>query len=190
MSYRPSPLRLGGFTLVEVVAALGAFAIAFLAGFAAIGALMIRQDINYRATVAASAAMLLIQKATLADTAATVETEALNNAALLMTSKTYKTTGPNVKDGMKYRGFPVSDAADIISGTTNLLTVAYTFKTPGFAPPPPAGFTDTADLAEYRPIIMTPIPGKKMLFWYGAPEEIENDRATTLDYLGGYSYVP
>lgn len=50
-----------GFTLVEVIAAVGAFTIAFLAGFAAIGTFMIRQDMNYQRTLAASAAMFLAE---------------------------------------------------------------------------------------------------------------------------------
>lgn len=48
-----------GFTLVEVLAAVGAFTIAFLAGFAAIGTFMLRQDHNFQRTQAAAAAMFL-----------------------------------------------------------------------------------------------------------------------------------
>jgi prepilin-type N-terminal cleavage/methylation domain-containing protein len=53
-----APAR-NGFTLIEVMAAVGAFTIAFLTGFAAIGTFMIKQDLNYQRTVAASAAMFL-----------------------------------------------------------------------------------------------------------------------------------
>ncbi len=52
-----------GFTLVEVVAALGAFAIAFLSSFGAISALMLRQETSYRSTLAATAAMLVLGRA-------------------------------------------------------------------------------------------------------------------------------
>ena len=54
--------RFRGFTLIEVVAALGAFSLAFLTGFASVAALTVRQELNYQATVAASMASMLLAK--------------------------------------------------------------------------------------------------------------------------------
>ena len=51
-----------GFTLIEVVTALGVFTIAFLSGFAAIAVLMQQMQLSYRNTVAASAATLVLSK--------------------------------------------------------------------------------------------------------------------------------
>lgn len=167
------------FTLVEIVAALGAFAIAFLSGFAAIGALMIRQDINYRSTVAASAAMLFVQKSV-------TEVNALTNATALMDEHI-----GGIPADTRFRGYPVAPEGTPLSAADLILdNKIFTFKTvsplPGSLP-----------LTEYRPIIMTRIrvgttgpAGGRMVFWYGAPEEVEAGRATTLDYLGSYYYTP
>ena len=155
-----SNLRLRAFTLVEVVAALGAFSIAFLAGFAAIGSLMIRQDINYRATVAGSAAMLLLRN----DTAPTVNT-VLRDA--IMNSLT-------VPPLTRFRGYPVTDTAPADGSPIYTFTATTTAINNGI-------------WTEYRPILMSD-NGSRMSFWYGAPEEIEANRAATLDFLGAYNH--
>jgi prepilin-type N-terminal cleavage/methylation domain-containing protein len=149
-------VNLNGFTLVEVVAALGAFAIAFLAGFAAIGALMIRQDINYRATVAASAATIFLKKDGSKGFDAAYAVDYLTSYA--------------IPAGTRFRGYPVSETSP--SGAI------YTFKT---------GTINNVSLGEYRSVLVTN-PAGKLMFWYGAPEEIEAARAATLDYLGSYAY--
>lgn len=51
-----------GFTLIEVITALGVFTIAFLSGFAAIAVMMQQMQLVYRNTVAASAAMVVLPK--------------------------------------------------------------------------------------------------------------------------------
>lgn len=156
-----------GFTLVEIVAALGAFSIAFLSGFAAIGALMIRQDINYRSTVAASAAMILGRK----------------NGTMLTYNSEFETAYMNAIPafaGCKFRGYPVVPIDGITMSALGLTdsVATWTFKVGA-----------TPSFAEYRAIIMTK-HGKGIAFWYGAPEELEASRATTLDYLGVYKVAP
>lgn len=57
MSRAPSRFA---FTLVEVIASIGIFAIAFLVGASAISAFLLKQEENYQRTVASSAAMLIV----------------------------------------------------------------------------------------------------------------------------------
>lgn len=172
------------FTLVEIVAALGAFSIAFLAGFAAIGALMIRQDINYRSTVAASAAMLFLREG---------KTKAYDPTDVNFEVKFMSVAGGYaIPDNTLFRGYPVSLPA-LTPGTTYPGVDSkkiYTFKN-GLVDI--NGATDSAgkfvDLSEYRAVLWTKVASvNKLIFWYGAPEEIEAGRATTLDFLGVYEY--
>ncbi|MCK6488407.1 MAG: hypothetical protein L6R48_08785 [Planctomycetes bacterium] len=61
------------------MASVGAFTIAFLAGFAAIGSFMIRQDMNYQRTVAAAAMMLIADRHAHATTQLTATGAAIVN---------------------------------------------------------------------------------------------------------------
>ena len=278
--------RRAGFTLVEIVAALGAFSIAFLSGFAAIGALMIRQDINYRCTVASSAAMLFLKQNKLKgyedyswDDPDSDPKNTPNAAIPIGTARQIKAlslseiprksgffefecrfmntppsegvvavndgTGPKnakypkdvtpdsdpavlpnflddepdkgawaVPIGTKFRGYPVSilglespdfpglaktvDTKDSTSGAILPFAKIYTFKPTSTARIQSDLTSDPINLIEYRAVLWTktrkessadPAAHKdKLIFWYGAPEEIEAGRPTTLDYLGAYEY--
>jgi hypothetical protein len=160
MLHLPRAQARTGFTLVEIVAALGAFSIAFLAGFAAIGALMIRQDINYRSTVAGSAAILLLRN----DSGTTMNTT-LRDAVMVRKS---------VPAGTKFRGYPVADTPPAAGSDI------YTFTSS-------TAVVKNGVWSEYRAVLMTDT-GSRATFWYGAPEEIEADRSTTLDFLGAYDH--
>jgi hypothetical protein len=170
------------FTLVEIVAALGAFSIAFLAGFAAIGALMIRQDINYRHTVAASMATLLLKDS------ADWNKSKLNATTLGTLYKTEPNNG--MVKGCKFRGYPIQINATTVSiplDSSNTDVPIYYLKDKADLP---AGF----DFEEYRPILVTKLKDivasnpQALAFWYGAPDVVAVDQSTTLDFLGAYIY--
>jgi prepilin-type N-terminal cleavage/methylation domain-containing protein len=158
MSNQAKRIARSGFTLVEIVAALGAFSIAFLAGFAAIGALMIRQDINYRATVAGSAAMMFLKKNDTKGYDAVYVGNYMNSYA--------------IPTGTKFRGYPVADAAP--SG--NL----FTFKTGT------VNGVELAEYRAV--LMTVGGGKLSFWYGAPEEIEATPSRATTLDFLGGYAY--
>lgn len=188
-----------GFTLIEVLAAVGAFTIAFLAGFAAIGTFMIKQDMNYQHTVAASTAMLLAEyHINQNNKAAGLGSDLPTNLTPLLDAvpagnKPYITpkgggistwTGQNLyvfKTAVVNDGLPTATSLDL---TTNSPT-GYDFTNLTISIPATAT-TATGGTSD----IDHKIPWRKISLWYGSPSDVvaavDASHKTTIEFLGSY----
>lgn len=175
-----------GFSLIEILVAMGAFILVFLTGSGGLMRLMMQQTNNQQSTIAASAAMML------ADWHATIALAALPTIKDIPTTLT---TGSNIiatvspcttasiKASVKFKG----SAPD--SGET-----FYTFKSTAVWP----NTTPTIDLSAYGNLCFSLTPAaagstgsmkfRVITFWYGDPTSISTATvvADTFVFVGRY----
>lgn len=187
-----------GFTLVEVVAAMGAFTVAFLAGFAAIGTFMIRQDMNYQRTVASAAVMLIADRhahhsAQLSATSAAAATQSSLREICIGSSATHaylQYVTPTMSK-VRFKGGDMDKINDKI----------FVFRTGAIKDPlmvDPVGSASPArvNLNDYQNIIVTmSVPNTEadsgidftqVSLWYGYREDLINNVDTTVEFLGRF----
>lgn len=201
-----------GFTLVEVIASIGIFAVAFLIGASAISSFMLKQEESFQRTVAASAAMLLVDH------------------CYRIGPPNATATGPNLTGGVsgvlkpahstwwskiRFKGGPkeaIGPSDHCFVFDRSALTVS--------SHPTSAGVNNiavggaTINIAEYKSIIVvisdarhverhdTALPAsgttlfspegidwRRMTFWYGYAPDVENGNKTTVSFLGSYLYA-
>ena len=175
---RPStfrPIR-RGFTLVEVIGAVTAFTIAFLAGSAAFARLLQQQTVNYHRSLGSAAAMLLTDWHVDA-----------NNGNDLVTNIADGTPDPVVTSKPLYRlpsigGQVRFKNADYVAGDDVCVFHAA---------------ASGHDLRLYGSLVVTISPPsareadslltwRQMTMWYGSVEGVLNNRSTSLEFVGRY----
>jgi type II secretory pathway pseudopilin PulG len=187
------PSSRSGFTLIEILCAMGAFILVFLTGSGGLMRLMMTQTTNQQRTVAASAALLLAdwhaaKSVAVAPAASNFETNVLDFA-------THNVTYPTVSSLTSM--WPASDTdkkkfwrGPLPHGTENI----YTFMTSTALLGAP--YAATLDLAAYQQIIFTittpstaDATGMKfhvVTFWYGDPVSTTTNIADRFEFLGSY----
>lgn len=189
------------FTLIEVLAAVGAFTIAFLAGFAAIGTFMLRQDMNYQRTQAAAAAQFLAEWHTNKVIAAagpprpefcspsgTASGATLADSPLILAWAENLT---NVRDNLKFKG------GDFV-WTTDKVFVFNDNCSVGGKTIAAHGFGMRNLIVTVSPVVLETavppetfgsIPFRQVSFWYGSRSDIlalSGSAKTTVEFLGRY----
>lgn len=156
-----------GFTLIEVIGAVAAFVIAFLAGSAAFARLLQQQSTSYHRTLAASAAMLLVDRHVDAITPGSGDFAA-KNADILDTISPVS--------NLQFQGDDYKAGDDV-----------YMFKTA-------AGGYTADELKSYRPLVLTvsaddapetdsAIRWRQLSVWQGNPELVAANKPATLHFL-------
>ncbi len=159
-----------GFTLIEVIGAVAAFTIAFLAGSAAFARLLQQQTTTYHRTLAASAAMLLTDWHVDKNCPGTGD---------FLTSTTDILDPAGSVSNVEFKG------EDYSSGDA-----VRVFKTSV------AGIDDKA-LATYRSLIVTVSPAatpeadstmewRQVTFWQGRADNVLVNKPTTLHFLARF----
>lgn len=190
-------LSKSGFTLIEVLAAVGAFTIAFLAGFATIGTFMIRQDMNYQRTQAAAAAQFLTEWHTnkVITAAAGSRPDFIGSASGAAAS--YPLQMPWSKASNEVKTYVTYKGGDMAKGTDELFIFsddctlgAKTLKNHGFgmrhlivtvSPPISEAQSGTETFGA--------ITFRQISFWYGSKSDIlalSASAKTTIEFLGRY----
>jgi type II secretory pathway pseudopilin PulG len=187
----PMPSSRGGFTLIEILCAMGAFILVFLTGSGGLMRLMMTQTNNQQRTVAASAALLLADWHT---------SKYISAPASFLTniSDVVDPTPTGTVAGMTNNwGATLSDKkkhwrGELPDGSEKV----YTFKTSAAAGP-----YALADLAAYQQIIVTvsdkpidvstaePTTGMKfhvVTFWYGDKTSAMTNISDRFEHLGSY----
>lgn len=175
----PMPRSRSGFTLIEILCAMGAFILVFLTGSGGLMRLMMTQTINQQRTVAASAAMLLADWHTTKSVAASgvndFETDIDGTIADVIGGTGTVSTLTNVK----WRGTKPDSTEKV-----------YTFKTSAAAGP-----YALADLNAYQQLIFTVSTSagdassmnfQVVSFWYGDPLSATTNTSDTFEFLGSY----
>lgn len=159
-----------GFTLIEVIGAVAAFTIAFLAGSAAFARLLQQQNTTYHRTLAASAAMLL--------TDWHVDKNS-PGAGDFIASTTDILDPVGSVSNVQFKGedYAVGDAVRVFKPTVT-------------------GIDDQA-LATYRSLIITVSPAsspeadstmewRQVTFWQGHADNVLANKPTTLHFLARF----
>lgn len=160
-----------GFTLIEVIGAVFAFVIAFLAGSATFARLLQQQNLNYQRTLAASAAMLLVDWH--ADHAAGDFEQNTVSAA-----------------DAPLRAVSPAGAVDFRGGDRQASDALYAFRAT-------AGTAGSVDLSLYGSLVVAlsqPSPQesdahlvwRQLSFYYGSLKAVEGPGRASLDFVGRY----
>jgi type II secretory pathway pseudopilin PulG len=174
------------FTLIEVLAAVGAFTIAFLAGFAAIGTFMIKQDAAYQRTIAATAAMLLADQH-LRYTGSLTAAQAALPASGSMTQRAIAGANPLLVAASPTATI-TKRGGDFVTGDKYFVFAAGTITDPTLN-------SAQFDLSEYQALVITTsatvadtagVYQTQANFWYGSRDDILSNKATTIEFLGRY----
>jgi type II secretory pathway pseudopilin PulG len=175
------------FTLVEVLAAIGAFSLVFLSGTGAIAQLTRTQSTNYQRVVAGTAAMLL------ADWHATRATQQVPQLDFATN------TSSTVPDATRpLRRILAPPALRFVGGDHGAGDAIYVFNpdivTDGSAAPG----TTQLDFTAYRSLILslsppTPTPEtdsgtyfRQLSFWQGSRSDLLAGRSMTLHFVGRF----
>lgn len=167
-----------GFTMIEVIGAVAAFVIAFLAGSAAFARLLQQQSTTYHRTLSAAAAMLLtdwhVDQACPGPNGFVDDVVDTSPTAIDLTKVLIKVTATS---NLEFRG------DDYAAGDTVCV-----FKT--------ANVGNIADkaLLTYRPLIVTVSPASspetdsgmrwcQLSFWHGQAENVLANKPTTMLFL-------
>jgi prepilin-type N-terminal cleavage/methylation domain-containing protein len=168
-----------GFTLIEVIGAVAAFTIAFLAGSAAFARLLQQQTTTYHRTLAASAAMLLTDWHVDKNSPGT-------DGFLVSTTDILDAPGTDTLFDNRNLQFSNEDG----SSTAADADVVRVFK------PSVSGFDDRA-LATFRSLVITVSPPsateadstmtwRQVTFWQGHAENVLLKKPTTLHFLARF----
>jgi prepilin-type N-terminal cleavage/methylation domain-containing protein len=197
-----------GFTLIEVLAAVGAFTIAFLAGFAAIGTFMLKQDMNYQRTVAAGAAAFLSEwhaNKTLQSTGASRprfgDSDSPIPASFSASGSILKLA---IKKGSSNLNHITFKGGDARTPSDALLDDLFVFETGSVSD----GNGNTVDLSSFgydmenlivtvssssaETVGSTTLPVRQVSFWYGSRSDVLSVSAsskTTVQFLGRYAIM-